>query len=525
MAEKKTYKLTEYIAELKEREMLLDETVSDDVEITGLTYASGDAKPGTLFVCKGAAFKEDYLKDAVSRGAVCYVSEVPYDVQIPGTETDVPCILVKDIREAMPVLAAMFYCRPWEDMTLVGFGGTKGKSTSAYYMKYVADEWMKQQGKPESAIVSSIDVYDGVDFYESHITTPEAMELQMHMRNALDRGIDFMQMEVSSQALKYNRVDEIRQDYGVFLNVSEDHISDIEHSDFEDYFTSKMRMFEMTDTAIVNLNADNIERVLEAAKASQRLVTFAVDSDAKPDFGAYDVSKTDTGISFRIRHEGTVDGVPAFDEEFALGMPGFFNVENALGVIAAASLMGIPMECIRDGLLKARSKGRMEMTVSKDGNIIAILDYAHNKLSFEKLFSSMKSEYPDYSIKAVFGCPGGKAFNRRIELGNVAGTYAEMCYLASEDPGKEDPHEISKQIAENIEAVGGRYEIIDDRGEAIAKAVSDSAKQALDGKKSLLLITGKGHETRQKIGTEYVDCTSDAAYVEEYISRYNSEKK
>ena len=76
---------------------------------------------------------------------------------------------------------------------------------------------------------------------ESHITTPEAVELQRHFRNAVDSGITFAEMEVSSQALKYNRVDRMRFDVGIFLNISEDHISPIEHPDFEDYFASKRR--------------------------------------------------------------------------------------------------------------------------------------------------------------------------------------------------------------------------------------------------------------------------------------------
>ena len=109
---------------------------------------------------------------------------------------------------------------------------------------------------------------------ESHITTPEAVELQQHLRNALDSGIEYAEMEVSSQALKYNRVDGMRFDAAVFLNISEDHISPIEHEDFEDYFTSKMRMFEKADRAFVNLDADYTDRILTYAKRCKRNVYF-----------------------------------------------------------------------------------------------------------------------------------------------------------------------------------------------------------------------------------------------------------
>lgn len=143
----------------------------------------------------------------------------------------------------MSVLANLFYNNPWEDLRLVGVGGTKGKSTSVYYMKAIVDDYLEAQNKKDSAVISSIDIYDGKSKVESHITTPEAVELQQHLRNALDCGMEYAQMEVSSQALKYHRVDDMKFDVGIFLNISEDHISPIEHADFEDYFSSKMLMF------------------------------------------------------------------------------------------------------------------------------------------------------------------------------------------------------------------------------------------------------------------------------------------
>lgn len=514
----KNHVIKEYITELAGRGML-EKCVSvnaeaENAEVKGLTYDSREAGPGTLFICKGAAFKEEYLESAAEKGAICYLSQEEYEgAAIPG-------IIVGDIREAMPVAAAMFYSRPWEDLTVFGIGGTKGKSTSAYYMKSVIDDYLEEKGEKESAIVSSIDVYDGVESFESHITTPEAVELQRHMRNALNSGMKYLEMEVSSQALKYNRLDEIRLDVGIFMNVSEDHISPIEHSSFEDYLTSKLKMFAITDTAVVNLGSDCIDRVLEAAGASERLVTFAVGEDREADFTAYNIRKNGMGIDFTVKSSGKVG--EAFNEEFSLGMPGFFNVENALGVIAGAVSAGIPLKNIRSGLLKARSKGRMETTLSRDGKILAILDYAHNKLSFEKLYGSMKEEYPGYRIVGLFGCPGGKAFNRREELGRIAGRNSAKVYLAAEDPGKEKPGDISEQIAVYLREEGCPYEIIDDRGEAIAAAMKEAERIASEtGEKTLLLITGKGHETRQKVGTEYLPCISDADYIEKYIKEYD----
>lgn len=134
----------------------------EDTHPEVLTYDSREVTENTMFICKGAEFKEEYLTSAVEKGAILYISEKEYD-----TGKDIPHILVKDIRKAMAVLADVFYGSAWKELTVTGIGGTKGKSTSAYYMKSVVDDYMKETGKPESAVISSIDIYDGVSRVES----------------------------------------------------------------------------------------------------------------------------------------------------------------------------------------------------------------------------------------------------------------------------------------------------------------------------------------------------------------------
>ena len=147
----------------------------------------------------------------------------------------------------------------------------------------------------------------------------------------------------------------------------------------------------------------------------------------------------------------------------------------------------------------------MECYTARDGKLVAIVDYAHNKLSFEKLFESTKTEYPGYDIFTVFGCPGKKALLRRKDLGTISGRESKKVYLTAEDPGEEPVDEISRDIARYVACP---YEMIEDRGEAIAKAVADAEGP------TVILITGKGEETRQKYGREYIDCPSDAEYVQ-----------
>lgn len=502
----KQYPLRQYTDLLRQESLLLGDIPQElDLEtpVTLVSCDSGQVTAGTLFICKGANFREEYLLEAADRGAFCYVSEQVYP------KAPIPCILVREIRIAMEKLAALFYNNPWDALNLVGITGTKGKSTTAYYIKSILDRYMEETGGKESGILSSIDNYDGEERAESHLTTPEPLDLFRHLECAVEHGITYFTMEVSSQALKYDRVRDVRFSAGCFLNIGTDHISPIEHENWEDYFSSKLKLMGQCRTAVVNLDMDHVDRVLDAASPAERIITFS-EKDSAADVFGYEIQKEENDdVSFRVRTDG-------FDDLFRLGMPGLFNVENALAAIAVCSSLGVPQSVMYEGLLSARAPGRMEIYTSKDRRIIAIVDYAHNVLSFENLFESVRKEYPGFPIRIVFGAPGGKAFNRRKDLGLIAGKYACHAYLTEEDPGEEDPASIARDIAEYVSAQNCPYSIIVDRGEAIRAAVQESEPN------TVILITGKGAETREKRNREYVPVTSDVEYTKRALAEYDS---
>lgn len=498
------YHLPYYVEALDEMELLVTKNLFEETTIvSGLTYNSKEVEKNSLFICKGAAFKEDYLEEAIEKGAIAYVSEKKYDIR-----GDVPYILVSDIQEAMAPLASIFYNYPQNQLKLIGVGGTKGKTTTTYFFKAVLDAYLKNQGKKPAGIISSIVTYDGIQEEESTNTTPEAVELIRHLANAVEAGLEYFVLEVSSQALKYHRTDGLDFELAIFLNIDEDHISPIEHPNYEDYLTSKLKMFKKTKHLVVNNETADKGRVFKRAQAdAENYYTFSTEAK-EVGYYASDIHVEGFKTVFTIQTE-------KWSENYKLAMPGLFNVENASAVIAGTDILGIPQKYAQKVFLDIHVPGRTEFYQTDDEKIIAVVDFAHNRLSFERLYNSIQETYPKRHIVSVFGAPGGKALGRRKELGQIAGEYADFIYLTIEDPRFEEVEDISKEIAVYIEECGKPYQIIEDRVEAIRTAFLAADEQ------TILLITGKGHETSNNIKGQSVPYATDIYYVQQMIADYN----
>lgn len=467
-----------------------------------LTYNSKEVIEKTLYVCKGAHFKAEYLDEALAKGALAYVSETAY-------RTDAACLLVFDVRKAMAVLANLFYEEPWRAFRLTGITGTKGKSTVVHYLKAILDEELSSLKEKSSGLVSSIRIVDGMLDEEAHLTTPESLVLMKHLANAREANLQYVTMEVSSQALRYERVAGIMFDIGVFINISEDHISPEEHSDYQDYFDAKLSIFRQSKHAIYNKDMAEAEVVSEAARSSKTQACFSTLDDTA-DYFASKIIKQDLGFSFTVKLRGQ-------EEAFSLPAPGSFNIENALAALAVADYYGISVASMKKGLADVHVDGRMEYFASQNRQLAILVDYAHNKLSFERIFESIKTEYPDFSICTIFGCGGGKALPRRAQLGKAAARMTERIILTSEDPGYEDPADIAEDIGQHIRAEGKTYEYLENRGDAIAHAINTSSE------KTIILVLGKGGERYQKIGADWVAGPSDLDYAAQLIAEYDKQ--
>lgn len=502
-----SFHLEYYAEKLKQLDLLASQNLfaKREAVISGVTFNSKDVKKNNLFICKGSNFKVDYLQEALKRGAVGYVSEQEYELG-----EDIPHILVTDIREAMAPIASVFYNNPQDQIKIIGVGGTKGKTTTSYFIKAMLDEYLKHQNKKPAGLISTIVTYDGIEEEPSKNTTPEALDLIRHLANAVKSGLEYFVVEVSSQALKYHRTAGLPFEVAIFLNIDEDHISPIEHPDYADYLESKLKMFSQTKHLIINNETSEREQVFERAKADAAdYQTFSLTTEVA-DFFAHTIQSDGFKTAFNVR---TKD----WDKAYELSMPGLFNVENACAVIAVADILQIPQEHVQKVLQAIEVPGRTEVYQTKDRQIIAIVDYAHNRLSFENLFKSVAADYPGYRVVSVFGAPGGKALGRAKELGTVAGMYSDFVYLTMDDPAYQEVREISEEIAMYVEKYDTPYTMIDDRPEAIRTAFMDVRE------KTILLVMGKGQDATNKIKGKEVPYANDVHYVRKFIAAYDNE--
>lgn len=476
-------KVNKIIDKLKEYNLFIEGEC--DLDISYISYNSQDVREDTLFVCKGVMFKEEYLKDAIKSGAIIYVSEKKYDV-------DIPCILVNDIRKALGIISGVFYP---DNLFKIGITGTKGKTTTNHFINHILEEYLGF--KP--GIIATHYLYTGKEEGAHDLTTPESLELHKYLNEMTDSNLKYVSMEASSQSVLHSRIYGMHFDIGVFLNISEDHISPLEHKDFDDYFGCKLEFLTMCDKVIVFNGTDYYDRVMQTVN-DKEVITFGF---SNADYTIKNIV-CNSFLSFDVEHNEKV-------RSYSIPMLGRFNVINACAAIVIADLLNIDNGSIQRGLTKTYVEGRMN--VIKNDICPIIIDYAHNGLSAEALYKSLKEDFPDRKIKTLFGCPGNKGFNRRREMGMMAGLYADYVYLTAEDPGNSTVEEIAKDIIKYISEYHNNYEVIEKREDAIKKAISELKKE------DVLVLLGKGDEEFQVIGNDFIPYDTDKVIVERELSK------
>jgi len=449
------------------------------VEILELAYDSRKARPGTLFFCVPGEKVDghDFAAEVVGHGASALVVERTLEV-------DVPQVVVADARAAMAPLAARFWGEPSRDLQVVGVTGTNGKTTTAFLIREILEG-----DRIACGLLGTVkQVVGGVE-EEVERTTPEAIELQATLRRMLEGGDRACAMEVSSHALALHRCDAIEFEAAVFTNLTQDHLDF--HEDMEDYFLSKRRLFEMgPGTAIVNVDDPYGRRLAEEFEC----VTFSAEG-AEADYSAGEVSFDAGGSQFTVsmgrNRPNRGRNRPIGGElRVRIGLPGHFNVANALGALAAAVALGVPPKRAAAGLERAgQVPGRFE-PIDEGQGFAVLVDYAHTPDSLENVLRAARRLTAGRVI-AVFGAGGDRDRDKRPKMGRAGAELADLAIVTSDNPRSEDPAAI---VAEVAAGAGGGVEIEVDRRAAIARALA--AAEPGD----TVVIAGKGHEQGQEFG-------------------------
>jgi UDP-N-acetylmuramoyl-L-alanyl-D-glutamate--2,6-diaminopimelate ligase len=437
------------------------------VEVTGLAYDSRKAGPGTLFFCVPGerADGHDFAARVVAAGAAALVVERELDVEVPQ-------ILVADARAAMAPLAARFHGDPTGELRVVGVTGTNGKTTTAFLIR----EILEKAGVQCGLLGTVKQVVGGVE-EEVERTTPEAIELQATFRRMLEAGDRACAMEVSSHAMALHRADAIHFEVALFTNLTQDHLDF--HADMEDYFRAKRLLFEASPgTAVINVDDPYGRRLADEFEC----ITFSAEG-AEADYSARSVSFDTAGAEFAI-------GALAI----RTGLPGHFNVANALGAFAVARAVGIDPETAAAGLAKAaRVPGRFE-PIDEGQGFAVLVDYAHTPDSLENVLRAARRLTAGRLI-SVFGAGGDRDRDKRPKMGWAGAELSDLAIVTSDNPRSEDPAAIVAEVSAGAAAAGsdaGEVEIEIDRRTAIALALASAAPG------DTVVIAGKGHEQGQE---------------------------
>lgn len=457
-----------------------------DTEVNQIKSSSNQVQLGDMFVAI-EGFDVDghmYIEDAVKNGAKVIMAQANKLTKemLKNIPEDVTFVVAPDTRHAISICACNFYKNPSKKLKLIGVTGTKGKTTTTYMIKSV----LEKQGL-KVGLIGTICTYIGnKNLGDNDRTTPEALELQSILNQMVQEKCDVVVMEVSSQSLKLGRVDGCEFEVGIFTNFSKDHISPKEHSNMEDYFESKVKLFSMCKYGFINSD-DIFANKLPNLVPNCNFKTYGIDNPAE--LLAKDITVTNISADFKVK-------IGDRNQRVKTGIPGRFSVYNSLATICVANKFGCSLENIQDALLNVRVPGRSEL-VDNEKELTIMIDYAHTPESLENILQTVK-EYTQGKVICLFGCGGDRDSGKRSIMGNIAGILADYTIITSDNPRTENPEEIVKQIEQGIKKSKGSYECIVDRKQAIKKGIE------ILHKKDILIIAGKGHELTQEInGKKY----------------------
>ncbi|MGE5258954.1 MAG: UDP-N-acetylmuramoyl-L-alanyl-D-glutamate--2,6-diaminopimelate ligase [Hyphomicrobiales bacterium] len=481
----------------------------DGPEVASLHYRSQEVTPGGVFVAmRGqAADGHDFIDDALRRGAVAVVAEKPVG-------RGVAVIAVPSARQALAELAAVFYGRPSEHLTVIGVTGTNGKTTTTYVIESIL-----AQAGIHAGIIGTINYRYGGKAYANPVTTPESLDLQRILADMLAAGVTHVVLEASSHAIDLSRVHCCWMDVGVFTNLSQDHLD--YHGTMRAYWETKKRLF--TEHLAAGPKAGRVAAVINTDSPHGRELAALLTSRVIP---------VGTGEGCTVRGANmtcSLQGIRGVLElgrarmDFASLLVGRHNVENILCAVGAATALDLPPEAIRSGIAALSCvPGRLERVATRSGRFVYV-DYSHTPDALENALHALR-ELATGRLICVFGCGGDRDRTKRPIMGAIAARLSDLAVVTSDNPRTEDPRAIIEQILPGVREQGLMQVDADHLGSVSAgkafaaepdrrRAIETGIRAARPG--DTVLIAGKGHEAYQVIGkqTIHFDDREEAARV------------
>jgi UDP-N-acetylmuramoyl-L-alanyl-D-glutamate--2,6-diaminopimelate ligase len=439
------------------------------LDVADLAYDTRHTAQGALFFCVPGERVDghDLAWEAIERGAVALVVERPLDVVVPQ-------LLVPSVRESMPIAADVFFGEPTKVLELAGVTGTNGKTTTTFLLRSILDTAGRRPG-----LVGTVEWQVGGQPRPAPFTTPEAIDLQRLFREMIGAGDRSAAVEASSHGAALRRLDRVRFDVLVFTNLSQDHL-DL-HGTMEEYFQAKRRLFTSAHPppAAVNVGTEWGRQLADDLRDRHRapLVTFGLveDAEIRPE-------------SLEVGRDGSRFSAGGIAIETRLR--GLFNVENALGAVAAGLLLDLDEAAIAAGIAAVSGvPGRFE-AIDEGQPFAVVVDYAHTPESLATVLEAARGLGTGRVI-VVFGAGGDRDRGKRPLMGRVAADLADVTIVTSDNPRSEAPLEIIQDV---LQGTGVDVEIDPDRRSAIARGISLAAED------DVVVIAGKGHEPGQDVG-------------------------
>lgn len=442
-------------------------------EISFITDNSENVTNNSLFVCIEGKEKDGhaFAGEAAEKGAAVICEK---SVGVKGE------IIVSDTRKAYAALCSEFFGSPAEKLRLIGITGTNGKTTTAFLIKDILEKSGDKWG-----LVGTVCDMAGDSVFSGERTTPDPFELNCLFAKMVDRGCKGCVMEVSSQALVQGRVDSLFFDCAVFTNISDDHLD--YHKTMANYMAAKKKLFSMCRVAVINADDKNSSYMTKNEKC--RVVTYSAEKNTA-DYVAKNIRQKADSVEYEFLSAREIGRV-------RVGIPGMFSVYNSMAAAVCALEEGAPFSDVIESLALSQGvKGRAEV-VPTNRDFTVIIDYAHTPDGLENILKTLKA-FAKGRIITLFGCGGNRDKIKRPLMGETAARLSDYLIVTSDNPRRENPADIIVDILKGCEGAEIPVETIENRREAIEKALEIAEKN------DIILLAGKGHETYQIFGSKKI---------------------